>query len=225
MDQEPDMIRQQIDETRSSLTEKLESLEAEVKGTVRGARATVEDTIETVKASVQETVDSVKRTFDVKYQVERHPWPMVAGSFVTGLLAGRLFGRRPALRPAGEPYRESESVSAAYVPSMREEPAFQQGNGSTTGTPRAEAAQPGMLDRLIQQFEPEIAEVKGMAVGALLGLVRDLAKQAVPPTLAPKVEEIMNSVTTKLGGKPFRQPILTPSHSTGPASGREFERP
>ena len=32
MDQEPDVIRQQIDETRSSLTEKLETLEGQVRG-------------------------------------------------------------------------------------------------------------------------------------------------------------------------------------------------
>jgi ElaB/YqjD/DUF883 family membrane-anchored ribosome-binding protein len=213
MDQEPDMIRQRIDQTRSSLTEKLETLEAEVKGTVSGAKASVEDTIETVKASVQETVATVKRTFDVKYQVERHPWPMMAGSFVTGLLTGRLFGGRAA----GTSYREPAGLGSSYgSPMAGEELTSPQGDGSGAGgaySGSASAAQPSLLDRLVQQFQPEIAEVKGIAVGALMGVVRDLAKQAVPPTLSQQVEEIMNNVTTKLGGTPFREPLITPSHT------------
>src|SRR5262245_5136733 len=97
MAEEPDVIRQQIDETRSSLTEKLETLEGQVRGTVREAKASVEDTIESVKASVQHSVASVKRTFDVRYQTERHPWAMVGGSVVAGFVIGSLVaGRRRA---------------------------------------------------------------------------------------------------------------------------------
>ena len=41
MDQEPDVIRQDIEQTRESLTEKLETLECEVKGTIADAKDTV----------------------------------------------------------------------------------------------------------------------------------------------------------------------------------------
>ena len=75
--QRPEEIRNQIEETRSSLTEKLETLEHEVKETVRGAtdavvgtvqsvRSTVECTVEAVKGSVESTLESVRRTFDVQ---------------------------------------------------------------------------------------------------------------------------------------------------------------
>ena len=40
--QKPEEIRQQIEETRSSLTDKLEALEQQVTGTVQSARETVE---------------------------------------------------------------------------------------------------------------------------------------------------------------------------------------
>lgn len=95
MAEEPDVIREQIEETRTSLTEKLETLEGQVRETVQSAKATVEDTLETVKSSVQNTVESVKQTFDLSYQVDRHPWAMTGGSFVVGFLLGNyLEGRR-----------------------------------------------------------------------------------------------------------------------------------
>jgi ElaB/YqjD/DUF883 family membrane-anchored ribosome-binding protein len=223
------MIRQRIDQTRSSLTEKLETLEAEVKDTVQGAKATVEDTIETVKASVQETVESVKRTFDIKYQVQQHPWPMVGGSMLTGFVVGRLFGSvQPGFWPALTSYREPESFGSSYMSRMGEEPARSEGDGSAAaraGAGAAPTAPTGMLNRVLQEFRPELDKVKGMAVGALLGLVRDLAKQAVPPTLAPQVEEIMNSVTTKLGGTPFQEPLIEPSGSTSGYRGAEPRTP
>ena len=57
-----DLIRKKMEETRTSLTEKLETLEEQVAGTVQGATAAVSDTVETVKDSVEETVSTVKDT-------------------------------------------------------------------------------------------------------------------------------------------------------------------
>src|SRR5919204_269414 len=92
------LIRQQIDQTRSSLTEKLETLEQEVRGTVQSAKATVEETIENVRSTVHGTVESVKRTFDVNYQVDRHPWVMMGGSVLAGYAVGCLLTSRSARR-------------------------------------------------------------------------------------------------------------------------------
>jgi ElaB/YqjD/DUF883 family membrane-anchored ribosome-binding protein len=105
MDPQPDVIREQIEETRSSLTEKLETLEAEVKGTVESAKEAVQETLETAKETVQDTISSVKetvhnasetvkRTFDLPYQVDRHPWGMVLLSFAGGLVGGAFLGGR-----------------------------------------------------------------------------------------------------------------------------------
>src|SRR5947208_14305774 len=112
MDPQPDVIRQQIEDTRSSLTDKLETLEAEVKGTVQSdrdtvesakeavestlssAKETVEDTISSVKDTVASATETVKRTFDIPYQVDRHPWAMLGLSAVAGCLCGALLGGR-----------------------------------------------------------------------------------------------------------------------------------
>jgi len=210
MDQEPDVIRQHIDETRSSLTEKLETLEDQVRGTVEGAKATVEDTIESVKSTVQDTVDSVKRTFDLNYQVEQHPWPMVGGSLLAGFVLGSLLGGRGSQRASwGSTGYASSFGSSGPAPKQESSRSYQpSSNYSTPPASQPAVAQPSLFDKFISQFDDEIRQVKGMAVGAALGVLRDLAKQAVPPALAPQVEQIMDSATTKLGGKPVPGPVV-----------------
>jgi len=217
-EKEPAQIRQEIDETRSSITTKLEAIEEQVVGTVQNARESVQETIDTVKdtvqetvsavkESVQETVSTVKETFNLRLQTQRHPWPMVGGSVLAGFITGTLFGRgrqwqempmeklashgEVPQRPAPPPVRE------------REEPA----------TPR----EPGLMDR----FQDEIDQVKGVAIGMLAGLVRDAIKDAVQgrmPQLADQVEGVLDRITTKLGGKPVQGPVLhdEPAPDLGP---------
>ena len=62
MDDEPEVIRQQMEETRSALTDKIERLEHQVVGTVQNTTRAVNDTVENVKEAVQETVSTVKDT-------------------------------------------------------------------------------------------------------------------------------------------------------------------
>src|SRR5437667_3076637 len=119
MDPEPDVIKHEIDETASSLKDKLETLENEVLGTVKEATETVEETISNVKETVQDTVQAVKRTFDLRYQTEQHPWLMVGGSAAAGFVAGMfLGGRRHARRPqdyyrAGPDYSREQSFETS----------------------------------------------------------------------------------------------------------------
>jgi len=206
------VIRQQIDETRSSLTEKLESLEGQVRGTVQDAKATVECTIRNVKDSVHDTVETVKRTFDVRYQTERHPWAMVGGSVVAGFVIGSLAGRRPRRRPLfnSQDGRAEYSLSSLAAPAPRPE---------SSEPPREERAKskPGLLSQLLVQFDDEIDQLKKLAVGALVGVVRDWVKQSVPPSLSGQVEGVLNSATTKLGGRPVAGPVLSTSE---PSLGR-----
>src|SRR5262249_60811224 len=90
VENKPEVIRQQMQETRTALTEKLEALEHQVVETVQGARSAVTDTVESVRGAVHDTVCTVKETFDLNRQVERHPWAMVGGSFALGYVSGRL---------------------------------------------------------------------------------------------------------------------------------------
>ncbi len=113
MASEPDVNRlhEEIDQTRANLTEKLETLENQVMGTVQSAlgtvssarenvegtieqvTSTVQETVEQVTSTVQETVEQVKKTFDLDYQMQARPWVLVGGSVAAGLLVGALVGR------------------------------------------------------------------------------------------------------------------------------------
>lgn len=227
MAQEPDVIRQQIEETRSSLTDKIETLEEQVRATVEGAKATVEGTIENVKETVEgvkesvqdtitnvkdsmhDTVQSVKQTLDLRYQTERHPWAMVAGSLAAGFVVGNLIegqrqqSRRPfAGTPANlDPWRtEQRAVAADRAPRAAAVPA---------------PARPGLTDKLMDQFGDEINMVKDMAVAALMGLARDMAKQYLPQ-LGPQIDRVMNNATRKFGAEPVHQSMVDPAPGAAP---------
>lgn len=210
--EDPEAIRHQIDETRSSITEKLEALEEQVADTVQNAREsveetihtarqTVEETIDTVKSSVQETVQSVKQTFDLKYQVERHPWPMMGASFLAGVTGAVLYDNLRGRQRDYQPYR---------APAVRRESAFQQA--------AAEPARPGWRDT----FREEIDKAKGVAVGYLMALARDWAKVNFP-NLAPQIDDFMHGATEKLGGSPIDRPV--PQDAYGEAIHREEANP
>ncbi|MFL5240756.1 MAG: hypothetical protein ACJ8FY_01495 [Gemmataceae bacterium] len=211
MDQEPSVIREDIEETRQSLTEKIETLENQVMGTVQYARETVEETIDSVKSTVNETVDTVKRTFDVEYQVSRHPFAaaglaFIGGAAVGAMLKGRarhhhgsMFGGGP-LFGSGSSGHTFRGADGGARRTRDWAPATNLSSSSFQG-----AAEEGVLGR----FSEEIEKVKRLAIGTAMGLARDLAKDYLPKTLAPHVEEVLDSATRKLGGQPLEGPVTS----------------
>jgi ElaB/YqjD/DUF883 family membrane-anchored ribosome-binding protein len=233
MASEPEVtqLHDEIDKTRSDLTDKLQTLEDQVKGTilnttekveqtieqvtstvqdtVEQVKSTVNDTVESAKSTVNDTVGAVRQTFDLEYQMEVRPWTMMAGSVCVGLLAGALVGRQTRGRSLGEcassSYRGlSESLSSA-------------GSAAQDYASRAREQGPSLVSQLYHQFEPEIEQVKEMAIGYAAAMLRDMIKQAVP-ALREQVDEFMNKATTKFGGQPVREPVLQP-HGEGRPSG------
>jgi ElaB/YqjD/DUF883 family membrane-anchored ribosome-binding protein len=194
-EQNTDEMRQDIDCTRAAMADKLEALEDRVMGTVQSAQETVEDSLQLAK----DTVATVRRNFDIKYQIEQHPWTMVGGCFLAGLALGGLFLRVRRHSQAPERLAGNEIPLPDSPRLLAEQPS----NGSATPRPRSQsmsANRPGFFD----QFHEEIDKVKGMAIGYVMGLARDSIKHAVPQ-LAAQIDDVMNSVTTKLGSKPVEQ--------------------
>jgi ElaB/YqjD/DUF883 family membrane-anchored ribosome-binding protein len=229
MASEPDVtqLHEEIDKTRADLTDKLQTLEDQVKDTilnttgkveqtieqvtstvqetVEQVKSTVNNTVETAKSTVNETVGAVRQTFDLEYQMEVRPWTMMAGSVCVGLLAGALVGRQTRGRSFGEftssGYRGlSESLSSA-------------GSAAQEYAHRAREQGPSLASQLYHQFEPEIQQVKELAIGYAAALLRDMIKQAAP-AIRDQVDEFMNRATTKFGGQPIREPVLQP-HDEG----------
>jgi ElaB/YqjD/DUF883 family membrane-anchored ribosome-binding protein len=232
MASEPEVtqIHDDIDKTRADLTEKLQTLEDQVKGTILNTTGKVEETIEQVTSTVQETVEqvkstvaetvesakstvnetvgAVKQTFDLEYQMDVRPWTMMAGSVCVGVLAGALVGRQTRGRGLGDyassAYRGmSESLASA-------------GSAAQDYAHRAREQAPGLVSQLYHQFEPELEQVKEMAIGYAAAVLRDMIKQAVP-AIRDQVDEFMNKATTKFGGQPIREPVLHPQGEGQPS--------
>jgi ElaB/YqjD/DUF883 family membrane-anchored ribosome-binding protein len=193
MDPQPDLIRQQIEETRSSLTDKLESLEAEVKGTVQSAKETVEGTISTVKETVENAKETVKRTFDIPYQVDRHPWAMVGLSLFSGAVVGALIGRR-----TGPDHRMARRMAEA----SREPPV----NGATPAAAWSrlsgeEPARPGFVDKLGGRLADELEKGKDLAINAVAGVVENVIRRSIP-ALSTAVENVLSNAAASVGAPP-----------------------
>jgi ElaB/YqjD/DUF883 family membrane-anchored ribosome-binding protein len=218
MDQDADAIRRQMEETRASLTEKLETLEHQIVETVQGATsavaATVEnvkeavhETVSEVKETVHETVDTVKSTFDLRQQVERHPWLLFAGAVAAGFLAERVLQRLLAPRiPA------TVALPGPATFERPPTPIYQGNGGASNGNGHGHAgAQIGLAtnekmpqpDTKAQSREPsglsalfgeEIEQLKKTAIGTTMGLVGQLVTEAAPEPVRPDLSRIIERV-------------------------------
>jgi ElaB/YqjD/DUF883 family membrane-anchored ribosome-binding protein len=227
MENEPALIRQEMQQTRTALTEKLEALENQVMGTVHSAtsaiqetvhsvRDAVEETTSTVRAAVQgtvgdvrtsldETVGTVKETLDMELQVRRHPWLLVGGAACAGFLSGKMIDRMTPSQPA------------YYAPSPRTP--VTEGDWPTAPVRSAAVGESALRDRVphepqtwassvLTSLEPEAQKLKGLAIGALFNVVKGMVRQWVPHAVEPQVVDMVDSVTRKMGGRPLEGSIM-----------------
>jgi len=225
MDNE-DVILEQMADTRSALTEKLETLENKVASTVGNAASDVAQTVEAVKETVQETVATVKETveqtigavkdsvkdsvhavqgiFDVPAYVDRQPWIMFAGSMAVGFALGKmLMPREERSAPEASSYSGASGGSGTSHRTRK--------NGRAAAYESKDSSTGGGI---LSQLAPELDKLKGMAIGTLMGTVKEMVVPAVPESIRDSAVEIIDSVTQKLGGKPIDQGKKEESHGS-----------
>jgi len=239
MDQEPDVIKEQMAETRVSLTDKIEKLEETLKenvetalhtatGTVENVTEKVEETVETVKEAVEgsveavketvhETVETVKEAFNLRRHVQRHPWAMLGGAVMVGFLGGRLLGGAQRWRERRRQRRDEHlfprpGTTAAQAPMPTSAPAraFEQ-----EPEREPEEQQSSWLGHFGETFGDELSKLKGLALGATFGALRDMLTASVPDQLKPQLSDVMNNFTDKLGGRVFEGPLLDMNQEDG----------
>jgi len=237
MDNETEVILGQMEGTRASLEQKLETLENQVMGTIQEAtttvsetvqqvkdavsdtvetvKDTVEGTVESMKETVDDTVESVKETFDVRRQVRNHPWLMFGGSLAAGYVASRIMGRYlPRRLPSWQAGNYYEGPSSMPPPAYYQGPpgyapeAAEPARAERTPPPEPPQKRPSLLDNLASALGPEVGKLKGLAIGATLGIVRDLITQSAPPELGTQLADMVNGFTTRLGGEVIHGPVL-----------------
>jgi ElaB/YqjD/DUF883 family membrane-anchored ribosome-binding protein len=169
-----------------------------VSGTVEGVKETMAGAAESMKVTFQNAADTVREAFDLPAQVDRHPWLMVGGAVAVGFVAGKLLDYAPdAMAAVG-----SAAESGEW---------FAESAKSAAGA--AASAAGGLMSTAESMFGPEINKLKELALGALLGVIRDVAVKAAPETMSRQVGDIFDSFTSKLGGKPVEGPVMGPSPS------------
>lgn len=212
MDNESQVIEKQMEETRTSLQDKLETLEQQVKNTVQDATEAVSETVESVKDAVQETVsnvkdtvqgtvESVKDTFDLAHQAQAHPWGIFLGATALGFVATRLLTRD----------RSGRSATAPIAPLTYQNGSPVAGNSYTSAAPTSPQAEErsSWWSWIADHYSEELNKVKGLALGTAGGVIRDMLLASASPALAEQIKEVVDGATAKLGGQVIEGPILT----------------
>jgi hypothetical protein len=52
-------------------------------------------------------------------------------------------------------------------------------------------------------FEPELRQLKALALGMTLGTVREIVAAEVPPHAAEELRSVIDGITKKVGGEPM----------------------
>jgi hypothetical protein len=86
VDEQPEVIRSRIDQTRAQLGQKLEILEERVAAVWQTTGAIVSQTIDSVRGAAR----TVSESLDLRFQVRRHPWLAISGAIAAGYLTERL---------------------------------------------------------------------------------------------------------------------------------------
>ena len=103
-DNESKAIRAGMEEPRSGLVDKIETLEQGIKDswqtatetvseTMDSVKATVETTVHAVQGAVHDTTDAIGHAFDLAAHTRRHPWLMLGGAVLAGFAVQTLLGR------------------------------------------------------------------------------------------------------------------------------------
>jgi len=229
MDHEsPELIEQEMHQTRASLTEKVAALECQVLGTIQNATEAVHSTVESVKAAVhdvsatvKDTVsesvhtvkDQVANTLDVTRHTRENPWAMVGGAAAVGFAVGYFLSG-----PRGEHSRAArraiqgsyDGLSAAARPAGPM-PAY-------IAQPQPAAPRrPTWLDEIFDRVGEEAKRLGEMALAQATASLRQTVQQQVPKLIEEKIPKLIEDGIPKLIDKV--QGAASTSTGTDGASG------
>lgn len=216
MENDTEVIRQQMAETRNALSEKVGAVEelvtSAVKETTQAVTKTVEtvtntventvntvsDSVESVKEAVTDSVDTVKEALNVSACVEKYPWASMAGSVALGYALGSLL-------PSANGGRSSSGWAGtshpAGTPAGYASPLASTGGTATSSSGSSDSDSSWSF---LSNFMPVIDKLKGLAVGTAAGLVTEMLMDMVPKDLKPELSRMMDDATQALGGTVLR---------------------
>jgi len=188
-DESTEVIEQQMQETRDSLTQKVSALESQVVGTLQNATATVSGMVDQVKTAVPETLagmketisevkesvaKQVRETLDVSHRTREHPWAMVGGATAAGFITGMILFRRTYAAPTAgfAPAAPSYSTPAA---------------AAASASVRSPIKLPGWLDQIVDKLgdrvTEEVRKLGELAVSTASSSLQQTVEKVVPQFL------------------------------------------
>jgi hypothetical protein len=217
-------FRDTLEETRSAVEGIVENVKGTVddtvgvvKETVEGAKTTVDTLVENVKGTMDDTATMVKKSFDLNYQVEQRPWVMLGGSVLLGYMLGSWMSRGNSYQREffnRGYYYDDDTMYATpkKAKTSSESPNFSDSRERTerdfssdwSRTQTAAYSQPKARrwSTFTDQFQDEWDTLKSIALGTLMGTLRSMVRQHMP-SVAPKLEQAINSASEKLGTEPI----------------------
>lgn len=204
-----------VQQTVSGATEAVGQVVEKVQETVAGVGDTVSGTVEGVKQSLSDTVGML----DVRPAIQNNPWAAVGCAFAAGLAGGYLLGGPSSTGVAGmlgvggassvgtagaalnNQGWSTQDQATGFATAHRHgssgsSSSSSNGNASGGGSSQTSPALGAMGDTLSELG----TSARSLGVSALMGLVTQLAKQAVPQAMQQDVCTALDKLKTRLGG-------------------------
>ena len=206
-DESPEVIEQQMQVTRDSLTEKVSALENHVVDTIQNATTSVGDIVDQVKTAVPDTIAGMKDTFsevkesvreslDVSQHTRDRPWAMVGGAAALGLIAGMVLFRRRAGSAPAPAVAQPQSFASNAMP-------------ASTTAPRAPVKLPGWLDQIVDRLgdklTEEVRKLGEVAVATASASLQNTVEQVLP--------RVIGHLTPAGVTEPTNRPVSEPARN------------
>ncbi|MDB5342659.1 MAG: hypothetical protein JWP89_1036 [Schlesneria sp.] len=175
LEQQIEETKLQLEETKLQLSDKLGTLEQQVSQTVETAStavtATVEavqGTVDSVTGAVEDAVHGMHNAFDLRLQIEKHPFLVLGGAVVVGYLAAEYFKT-----PSRNNQPQSPAADFANGDHLRYD----------NPQPQSYAAPPQQTPQPAPQAPPApspLDSLKTLAMSTLMGSMQGIAMRAIP---------------------------------------------
>jgi len=116
---------------------------------------------------------------------------MFGGAILGGYALGNMFSPHKSARPGG----------FTLTPPVRRTSRRQDSDNANESYGSSDESS-GVFTGLLSAVEPEIQQLKQLAIGVTLGAIREMLTKQVPPQMAEQVRSIVDGVTRKFGGEP-----------------------